>query len=91
MLEPRLSSMSRRGRPVPSSLHVLITLGFFASGTFHRETGDLCGISEATVRRMVHNVCSAICELRNLYIEFPDAAEQANHKMQFTNMGTFQE
>ncbi|KAM4604773.1 putative nuclease HARBI1 [Polymixia lowei] len=89
LLEPRLSSMSQRGRPVPSSLQVLITLRFLASGTFHRETGDLCGVSEATVCRIVHNVCSAICELRNLYIKFPDAAEQANYKVQFYKYGNF--
>ena len=79
--------MSQRGRGVRSSLQVLITLRFLASGTFHREIGDLCGVSEATVCRIVHNVCSAICELRNLYIKFPDAAEQANYKVQFYEYG----
>ena len=78
-----LCSMSLRGRSVPGSLRVRITLRFLASGTFHHETGDLCGVSEATVGRVVHNVCSAICELRNLYIKFPVAAEQANYKVRF--------
>jgi len=82
-----LSSMSPGGRPVPSSLQVLVTLRFLASGTFHRETGDLCGVSEATVCRIVHNVCRAICELRNLYIKFPDATEQANYKKRFYEYG----
>ena len=76
LLESILSSMSHRGGPVPSSLQVLIALRFLASGTFHCETGDLCGVSEATACRIVHNVCSAICELRNQYIMVPDAAEQ---------------
>ena len=89
LLEPRLFTMSQRGRPVPSSLQVLITLRFLASGTFHRETGDLCGVSEATVCRVVHNVYSAICELRHLYIKFPDAAEQANYKVRFYEYGNF--
>ena len=60
LLEPRLSSMSQKRRPVPCSLQVLITLRFLASGTFRHETGDLCGVSEATVCGVVHNVCSAI-------------------------------
>uniref|UniRef100_A0A673IY39 Putative nuclease HARBI1 n=1 Tax=Sinocyclocheilus rhinocerous TaxID=307959 RepID=A0A673IY39_9TELE len=89
LLTPRLSCLSLRGRPLPSSLQVLLTLRFLASGTFHRETGDLCGASEATVCRIVHKVCRAICELRSLYIKFPDAADQANYKVQFYEYGHF--
>ncbi|XP_062422257.1 putative nuclease HARBI1 [Pungitius pungitius] len=89
LLEPRLSSLSQRGRPVSNQLQVLITLRFLACGIFHRETGDLCGISEPTVCRIVHKVCSAICELRSLYIKFPDAAGQANYKVQFYEYGHF--
>lgn len=89
LLEPRLSCLSLRGRPLPISLQVLLTLRFFASGTFHRETGDLCGASEATVCRIVHKVSRAICELRSLYIKFPDAADQAKYKVQFYEYGHF--
>ena len=59
LLETRLSSDSFRGMPIPPSLQVLITLRFLACGTFHRETGDLCGVSEPTVCKMVHKVCKA--------------------------------
>ena len=74
LLEPRLSSMSRRGRPVPSSLQVLITLRLLASGTFHRETGDLCGVSEATDGCHVEIKCPST----------PDAEEYRNHKNWFS-------
>uniref|UniRef100_A0A8C7DRS1 DDE Tnp4 domain-containing protein n=1 Tax=Oncorhynchus kisutch TaxID=8019 RepID=A0A8C7DRS1_ONCKI len=74
LLQPRLSSLSQRGRPLPNSLQVLITLRFLASGIFHCETVDLCGASEATVCLIVHKVCRAICELRSLYIKFLGAA-----------------
>ncbi|KAI2646652.1 hypothetical protein H4Q32_031226 [Labeo rohita] len=39
LLEPRLSSVTQRGQPIPVCLQVLITLRFLACGTFHRETG----------------------------------------------------
>uniref|UniRef100_A0A3B3SH91 DDE Tnp4 domain-containing protein n=1 Tax=Paramormyrops kingsleyae TaxID=1676925 RepID=A0A3B3SH91_9TELE len=80
------------GRPLSSSLQVLLTLRFLACGTFHRETGDLCGASEATVCRIVHKVCRAICELWSVigYIDgchvpikcpsSPDAEEYRNCK-----------
>ena len=89
LLQPRLSSLSQRGRPLPNSLQVLITLRFLASGIFHRETVDLCGASEATVCIIVHKVCRAICELRSLYIKFPGAAGQANYEVQFYDYGHF--
>uniref|UniRef100_A0A9J7XNM0 DDE Tnp4 domain-containing protein n=1 Tax=Cyprinus carpio carpio TaxID=630221 RepID=A0A9J7XNM0_CYPCA len=88
-LKPRLSSLSLRGRSLPSSLQVLLTLRFLVSETFHRETGDLCGASEATVCRIVCKFCRAICELRSLYIIFPDAADQDNYKVQFYEYGHF--
>uniref|UniRef100_A0A4W5JKK2 DDE Tnp4 domain-containing protein n=1 Tax=Hucho hucho TaxID=62062 RepID=A0A4W5JKK2_9TELE len=89
LLETRLSSDSFRGMPIPPSLQVLITLRFLACGTFHRETGDLCGVSEPTVCKIVHKVCKAICELKDDYIKFPDAAGQANYKVEFFEYGNF--
>uniref|UniRef100_A0A3B3QCF9 DDE Tnp4 domain-containing protein n=1 Tax=Paramormyrops kingsleyae TaxID=1676925 RepID=A0A3B3QCF9_9TELE len=76
LLEPRLSSVTQRGQPIPVCLQELITLRFLACGTFHRETGDLCGVSETTVCKVIHRVCRAICELKAHYINFPDARTQ---------------
>lgn len=77
LLEPRHSSDSLRGRPIPPSLQVLITLRFLASGTFCCETGDLCDVSYSTV-----------CRINN-YIKFPDAAARANYKIEFYDYGNF--
>ena len=77
------------GRPILPSLQVLITLRFMASVTFRRETGYLCGASDLTVCRIVHKDCNAICELIANYIKFPDAAAQANNKVEFYEYGNF--
>ncbi len=89
LLEPRLSSVTQRGQPVPVFLQVLITLRFLACGAFHRETGNLCGVGEPTVCKVIHRVCRAICELRPYYINFPDATTQANYKVLFYEYGNF--
>ncbi|KAM3874193.1 putative nuclease HARBI1 [Diretmus argenteus] len=89
LLEPGLTILSQRGRPVPIPLQVLITFSFLASGSFHRETGDLCGVHESTACRIVHKVCRAICGLKHTYINFPDAASQANYKVEFYEYGHF--
>uniref|UniRef100_A0A674AUD6 DDE Tnp4 domain-containing protein n=1 Tax=Salmo trutta TaxID=8032 RepID=A0A674AUD6_SALTR len=89
LLEPRLSADSFQGRPIHPSLQILITLRFSASGTFHRETRDLCGVNETTVYRVVHKVCNAICELKYNFIMFPDAAAEVNYKVEFYEYGNF--
>ncbi|XP_051504374.1 putative nuclease HARBI1 [Myxocyprinus asiaticus] len=78
-----------QGRPIPPSLQVLINLRYLACGTFHRETGDLCRISEPTVCKIVHKVCNALCELKDNYIKSPDAAAQAIYKVEFYEYGKF--
>lgn len=82
LLDPKLPSHSFRGKPIPPSLQILITLMYLACVTFHRETGDLCGISEATGCIIVHKVCNAICELKDNYIKF-------KNKMKFYEYGKF--
>ncbi|ROL52987.1 Protein ANTAGONIST OF LIKE HETEROCHROMATIN PROTEIN 1 [Anabarilius grahami] len=89
LLQPKLSGDLVRGTPISPSLQILITLRFLACGTFHRETGDLCGVGESTVCKIVHKVCSAICELKKDFIKFPKAAEQATYKVDFYEYGNF--
>ncbi len=49
---------------------------------FNLET-DLSGVSEPTVCKIV---CNAICELKDNYIMFPDAAAQAIWRSSSMNM-----
>lgn len=74
LLESRLSSLFQRGRP--SFRH----WEFFASGKFHRGTGDLCGASEATICGIVNLLQG---HLSGLYIKFSETAVQVNFKVQF--------
>uniref|UniRef100_A0A3Q0RMK7 DDE Tnp4 domain-containing protein n=1 Tax=Amphilophus citrinellus TaxID=61819 RepID=A0A3Q0RMK7_AMPCI len=77
------------GTSIPPSLQVLITLRFLACGTSHRETADLCGVSESAVCKIVHKVYKAICKLRKDYIKFPAAVDQTTYKLQFYEYGNF--
>uniref|UniRef100_A0A8C7KNI3 DDE Tnp4 domain-containing protein n=1 Tax=Oncorhynchus kisutch TaxID=8019 RepID=A0A8C7KNI3_ONCKI len=91
LLEPRLSSLSQRGRPLPNSLQVLVTLRFLAFGIFHRETGDLCGASEATVCRIVQGLQGVIACIDGCHVPIkcpptPDAEEYRNRKNWFSNV-----
>ncbi|KAM6979620.1 LOW QUALITY PROTEIN: uncharacterized protein FYW47_018776 [Aplochiton taeniatus] len=85
LLQPKLSCDSVRGTPIPPFLQ--ITLRFLACGTFHRETGDFCGVSESTVCKIIHKVCNA-CELKKI-IKFPNTADPATYKVEFYEYGNF--
>ncbi|XP_039610032.1 putative nuclease HARBI1 [Polypterus senegalus] len=89
LLQPKLTGDLVRGTPISPALQILFTLRFLACGTYHRETGDLCGVGESTVCKIVHKVCSAICELKKDFIKFPNAAEQATCKVDFYEYGNF--
>lgn len=78
VLELRLSTLSPRGRPIPISLQVLIMLRFLAAAIFHCEICDLCGASEAIVRRIVHKVPRATM-----------FTGQASYEEQFREYGQF--
>lgn len=49
VLEPKLRSETKWSNPTPPHLQVLTTIGFLATGTFQRETGDRSGISQSNV------------------------------------------
>lgn len=60
---------------------------FKVFGFFHCQNGDLCDASEATVRKAIHQVCSAFSELKDHYIKSPDAAGKTNYKLEFHEYG----
>jgi len=61
---------------------LLVTLRFYATGTFQLVIGDTFSISKATVCRIVHRVTRAIASLRPKYVRFPETAEDRRRVMQ---------
>jgi len=53
------------------SLQLLVSIRYFATGTFQREIGDLFKISQPSVCRSIHNISKKICLLRESFIKFP--------------------
>lgn len=54
-----------------SSLQIMVTLRFYANGNFQTVSGDLHGISKASVSRIVNAVSSAIVALNPNFFKFP--------------------
>lgn len=54
---------------------LLITLRFYATGTFQIVIGDTFGVHKSTVCNTVHRVTAAIANLRPQYVVFPQTAQ----------------
>nr|XP_055063040.1 putative nuclease HARBI1 isoform X2 [Misgurnus anguillicaudatus] len=70
-LGPTLERETQRTKAIPVHIQLLSTLGFLATGTFQREVGDICGISQPSLSRIMPAVLDAIIVLAPNYIQFP--------------------
>lgn len=57
---------------------LLLTLRFYASGSFHITMGNFNGIHKTTTGRVIKRVTEALISLRATYIKFPDTQEERN-------------
>lgn len=55
---------------------LLMTLRFYATGTFQLVIGDTFNVHKSTVCRIVHRVTAAIARLRAKYVRFPATAQE---------------
>ena len=60
---------------------LLLTLRFYATGTFQLVVGDTFSIHKSTVCRTVHRVTRAIASLRELYVKFPSTNQERHDIM----------
>lgn len=62
---------TRRNKPLSPMFMILLTLRFFATGSFQMVVGDLLKVDRATACRTIHKVCYAIAALKPDYIKMP--------------------
>ena len=80
---------TKRSYSVPSHLQILITLQFYATGTFQITIGDLIRVHQTTVCRIIKRVSIAIANKRNKFIIFPQG-QNINVAMEaFYNLAQF--
>ena len=51
--QPMFERETQRTKATPVHIQLLSTLGFLATGTFQREIGDICGILQPTLSRIM--------------------------------------
>ena len=87
MLRHNLSPNNERGRPIPADIQLLLTLRFYATGTFQLACGDLCDISQPSASRIIKRLSGAIASLKNEYIVFPPVHMLPRTKLDFWTIG----
>ena len=80
--------LARQGSLTPV-LQVLVTLRFYATGTFQNVVGELIGVNQSTVSRTVTRVTDAFLRYMNEFIEWPDQQTADANKAKFFGMNGF--
>ena len=62
---------SSRGLSLTPVIQLACVLRLFATGCFQVVSGDLCGISQSTISKLVIYVSKKIANLHNKYVAFP--------------------
>lgn len=60
MIYPAISAHNDRGKPITADIQLLLTLRFYATGTFQLACADLTYISQPSVSRIIKRVSEAI-------------------------------
>jgi nuclease HARBI1 len=80
-IEDQLQFDSKRNQCLTPMNQLLLTLRFYATGTFQLVVGDTFKIHKATVCRTVHRVTRAIASLRSKYVRFPKTTQEKHDIM----------
>lgn len=89
IIRPHIRAHNDRGRPIPADIQLLITLRFYATGTFQLACADLCEISQPSASRIIKRVSEAIARLKNNHITFPNENMLQQSKLNFWRIGGF--
>lgn len=90
LLKEQLQRATKRNYALTALQQVLITLRFFASGSFLQCVGDCMGVDKSTVSRVVSDVTDAIVDIAQRFIRWPcEASEKQRIRTGFYCLGGF--
>ena len=87
LLQDDLESSTFRNKAIPPLIKVLISLRFFASGSFQIIITDTFNVDQSTVSKAVHSVCNALVRRSHRFIKFPIAQGIQENKRKLYDFG----
>ncbi|XP_050498287.1 putative nuclease HARBI1 [Diabrotica virgifera virgifera] len=88
-LGPVLHHVNLMYHELDATAQVLITLRFYATGSFYIVMGDFGGIHKTTAGRIIKRVTDAIVSLRPQYVKFPNIEDIDNVQLSFYRFARF--
>lgn len=67
MIENGIKWVDHRNDPTPNHIQLQVALRFYATGSFQQVSGDLVGLSQPTISRIVKRVSISIAKLSDDY------------------------
>lgn len=89
LIDSELEYIDDRNHPLTPIEQLLITLRFYATGSYQLAIADLHGVSRSTVCRYIKKVSIAIARLRNKFIKWPEQNDALNVKTNFFKIAGF--
>lgn len=69
---------------------LLLTLRFYATGSFYITAGDFVGIHKTTAGKIIKRVTDALVSLRPRYVNMPQTEEEKRRvQIEFNNLANF--
>ena len=85
LIKSDLDNKVENSANIPLLIKLAIVLRFYATGHFQITEGDLDGIHQSTVSRLIKSVSIAIAKLKPQFITFPTIVERNEIKTAFYN------
>ena len=82
MLDPHLRRATRRSHAVSTNTQILVTLRFYASGTFQNVLAETVGLSQPTVSGIINNVTAILERTARTDIKMPKGPAAVTAAMQ---------
>jgi hypothetical protein len=83
LIQTELKIIKMKKESLPPIIQLAIVLRFYATGQFQITEGDLHGIHQSTVSRLVKKVSIAIAKPKSNFIKFPSIDERSEIKLGF--------
>ena len=89
LIEPQLAAFpTNRNCPIPKILQLAITMRCYANGAFQIDNGDIFGVSQPYISKIVPRVSQIIASLATDFVKFPsgdDVKEVQNFFLDYSN------
>ncbi|XP_062585846.1 putative nuclease HARBI1 [Saccostrea cucullata] len=83
MLKDNLAFTNLRNNPLTPLHQVLVSLRFFATGSFYITIGDTLNVSKSAAGRAIRHVTDLLCQLTRRFISLPRGEELLHIKAAF--------